>query len=65
MLCRIVGAAPSGFYAWLRRGPARRGGADRILEHGWERSSRPAGAPMAARACTPSCALEGIALVVR
>jgi putative transposase len=30
-LCRIVGAAPSGFYAWLRRGPARRRGADRSL----------------------------------
>jgi transposase InsO family protein len=30
-LCRLVGVAASGFYAWLRRGPARRGGADRGL----------------------------------
>jgi hypothetical protein len=22
LLCRVVGAAASGFYAWLRRGPA-------------------------------------------
>jgi putative transposase len=29
--CRVVGAAASGFYAWLRRGPARREGADRGL----------------------------------
>ena len=27
-LCRVVGAAASGFYAWLRRGPDRRGGED-------------------------------------
>jgi putative transposase len=31
MLCRLVGVAASGFYAWLRRGPARREGADRGL----------------------------------
>ena len=31
LLCRVVGAAASGFYAWLRRGPARREGADRGL----------------------------------
>ena len=30
-LCRLVGVAASGFYAWLRRGPARREGADRGL----------------------------------
>ena len=30
-LCRVVGVAASGFYAWLRRGPARREGADRGL----------------------------------
>jgi transposase InsO family protein len=30
-LCRAVGVAASGFYAWLRRGPARREGADRGL----------------------------------
>src|SRR5918911_4343158 len=28
-LCRIVGVAVSGFYAWLRRGPARRHEEDR------------------------------------
>src|SRR3954449_13530534 len=27
-LCRLVGAAASGFYAWLRRGPGRRAGED-------------------------------------
>jgi transposase InsO family protein len=31
LLCQVVGAAASGFYAWLRRGPARREGADRGL----------------------------------
>jgi transposase InsO family protein len=31
LLRRVVGAAASGFYAWLRRGPARRAGADRGL----------------------------------
>jgi putative transposase len=31
LLRRVVGAAASGFYAWLRRGPARREGADRGL----------------------------------
>jgi putative transposase len=31
LLCRVVGAAASGFYAWLRRGPARREVADRGL----------------------------------
>ena len=30
-LCRVVGAAASGFYAWLRRGPARRKGVDQGL----------------------------------
>jgi putative transposase len=30
-LCRVVGASASGFYAWLRREPARREGADRGL----------------------------------
>ena len=30
-LCRLVGVAVSGFYAWLRRGPARREGIDRAL----------------------------------
>ena len=29
MLCRIVGASVSGFYAWLRRGPGRRRRDDR------------------------------------
>ena len=29
MLCRLVGVAASGFYAWLRRGPARRREGDR------------------------------------
>ena len=28
MLCRLVGAAVSGFYAWLRREPGRRAGGD-------------------------------------
>jgi putative transposase len=28
-LCRLVGVAVSGFYAWLRRGPARRHEEDR------------------------------------
>ena len=28
VLCRIVGCAASGFYAWLRRGPGRRAGED-------------------------------------
>jgi putative transposase len=31
MLCRLVGVAVSGFYTWLRRGPARREGADQGL----------------------------------
>ena len=31
MLCRAVGVAASGFYAWLRRGPGRREDADRGL----------------------------------
>ena len=31
MLCRIVGVAVSGFYAWLRRGPGRRHEDDRRL----------------------------------
>ena len=31
VLCRIVGVAVSGFYAWLRRGPARRREDDRRL----------------------------------
>jgi putative transposase len=30
-LCRLVGVAVSGFYAWLRRGPARREGVDQAL----------------------------------
>jgi putative transposase len=30
-LCRVVSVAASGFYAWLRRGPARREGADQAL----------------------------------
>jgi putative transposase len=29
MLCRIVGVAVSGFYAWLRRGSGRRREGDR------------------------------------
>ncbi len=31
MLCRLVGAAVSGFYAWLRRGPARHHADDRRM----------------------------------
>src|SRR3954463_10622848 len=31
MLCRLVGAAVSGFYAWLRRGPARQHEDDRRM----------------------------------
>ena len=31
MLCRLVGAAVSGFYAWLRRGPARHHEDDRRM----------------------------------
>ncbi len=31
MLCRLVGAAVSGFYAWLRRGPARHHEEDRRM----------------------------------
>src|ERR671921_2231665 len=31
MLCRLVGAAVSGFYAWLRRGPARHHENDRRM----------------------------------
>jgi putative transposase len=30
-LCRLVGVAASGFHAWLRRGPAPRGGVDQAL----------------------------------
>jgi putative transposase len=31
MLCRVVAVSASGFYAWPRRGPARREDADRGL----------------------------------
>jgi putative transposase len=31
LLCRVVGVAASGFYAWLRRGPSRREQQDRSL----------------------------------
>jgi hypothetical protein len=56
MLCRLIGVAVSGFYAWLRRGPARPttrridGGA-----RGSERSLSRAGGPTAVHACMPSC----------
>ncbi len=58
-LCRVVGAAASGFYAWLRRGPGshRREGVDRGLRArvgAIFAASR--GTPTAARGCMPSCA---------
>src|SRR5690242_19802528 len=56
-LCRVAGDAVSGFSAWLRRGPGRAGagGTTGGWANGSERSSRPAGAPTAARGSTPSC----------
>ena len=45
LLCRVVGVAASGFYAWLRRGPSRREEQDHRL-------AERIGAVFAASRCT-------------
>ena len=55
MLCRLVGVAASGFYAWLRRRPSRRHAADRRVGERIGAIFEATGEPTAARACTPSC----------
>ena len=56
-LCRLVGVAASGFYAWLRRPVSRRHEDDRRVSERIEAifaASRRT--PTAARACMPTCA---------
>ena len=56
LLCRIVGVAVSGFYAWRRRGPSRRQREDRrVGQKITAIFEARAGRPTAARASTPSC----------
>lgn len=55
-LCRLVGVAASGFYAWLRRGPNRRHEDDRRLIERISEIFAASRQTTAVRACMPTCA---------